>query len=386
MRTLRLKKDVRASIDAGHPWIYRDALQASQGEPGELVEVIDRDGSLLAVGYLDEGVIGVRIVARKRRELEGDVMLRRVQAALAQRTAFLDRTQTTAFRWVNGEADQLPGVNVDVYAGWAVVRFDGLGAERWASAIVPCIVKTMPELRGVLLRKGRGETKDVRVVHGEEPPALVVIHEHGMKLHADLRHGQKTGLFLDHRESRKRIRDIAKGRSVLNLYGYTGGFSIAAGLGGAREVSTVDVAREALLLAEKSWAENGLLQKHTTHCEDVPKFLERVREEGKSYDLIVGDPPSFAPNEAAVPNAMRAYRSLHRACLRLLRPGGIYLAASCSSHVDRERFDRTIREAVEKVPRHVRVLERWGGAADHPRLPAFPEGDYLKNVLLSVGE
>lgn len=172
---------------------------------------------------------------------------------------------------------------------------------------------------------------------------------------------------------------------MLNLYGYTGGFSIAAGLGGARSVETVDVAEAALALAEAGWSANGLpVGAHTRSTEDVPRFLEQAREASRQYDLIVGDPPSFAPNEAAVPNAMRSYRALHRACLRLLRPGGLYLAASCSSHIGTERFDRTIREAVEKIPRHVRILERWGGAADHPRLPAFPEGDYLKCVLLAI--
>jgi 23S rRNA (cytosine1962-C5)-methyltransferase len=393
MRELRLVKDVRASIEAGHPWVYRDALERSDARPGELVRVVDRDRSTLALGFADEGVIALRIVARKKRELEAGAVDARLASAMALREAFVGE-DTTAFRWVNGEADRLPGLVVDVYGGFAVVRFDSVGAERFVleacagrgeRGLVAALRAARPSLAGVLVRKGRGDAKEVRLVWGEEPPALVRVTEHGMVMLADLRHGQKTGLFLDHRESRRRIRGLAGGRDVLNLYGYTGGFSIAAGLGGARSVETVDVAEAALALAEAGWSANGLpVGAHTRRTEDVPRFLEQAREASRQYDLVVGDPPSFAPNEAAVPNAMRSYRALHRACLRLLRPGGLYLAASCSSHIGTERFDRTIREAVEKIPRHVRILERWGGAADHPRLPAFPEGDYLKCVLLAI--
>jgi 23S rRNA (cytosine1962-C5)-methyltransferase len=390
MRELRLVKDVRASIEAGHPWIYRDAIERCDASPGELVRIVDRDRSTLAIGFADEGVIAVRVLGRKKGELDGDVLTRRVASALAQRSLFVTE-DTNAFRWIHGEGDRLPGLVVDVYDRFAVARFDSSGAERFVlgdagpAALVSALRAARPTLAGVLLRRGRGESKDVRLVWGEEPPALVAVQEHGMTLLADLRHGQKTGLFLDHRESRHRVRGLSRDREVLNLYGYTGGFSIAAGLGGARSVETVDVAEAALALASQSWEANGLTPAaHTTHTEDVPRFLEQARERGAHYDLIVGDPPSFAPNESAVPNAMRSYRALHRACLRLLRPGGLYLAASCSSHIGPERFDRTLREAIEKVPRHVRILERWGGAADHPRLPAFPEGDYLKCVLLSV--
>jgi 23S rRNA (cytosine1962-C5)-methyltransferase len=389
MRDVRLVKDVRASLEAGHPWVYRDALGRIDAAPGELVRVIDRDGSTLAVGYADEGTLALRVIARKKSELEGDPIATRLMRALALRAHFIGE-DTTAFRWSHGEADRLPGVVIDVYDGWAVIRFDSLGAERWATAaggeagLVARVLAARPSLRGVLIRKGRGETKEVRLAHGEAPPELVEVREHGMKLLVDLRRGQKTGLFLDHRESRHRVRALSKGRRVLNLYGYTGGFSIAAGLGGAREVDTVDVAEAALALARQSWERNALPDVHRTYTEDVPRFLEVMRDAGRTFDLVVGDPPSFAPNEAAVSNAMRSYRALHRACLRLLAPGGLYLAASCSSHVGPERFDRTLREAVEKVPRHVRILERWGGAADHPRLPAFPEGDYLKCVLLAV--
>lgn len=386
---MRLVKDVEDSIEAGHPWIYRDAIEPVALAPGSIVRVTNRAGETLAYAYADEGPIALRVVARKQSELADDVVSARLASALAARAPFVDE-RTDAFRWVHGEADRLPGCIVDLYGAWAVVRFDSPGALGWLAADgVESFAKRLqairPSLRGVLVREGRGERKLVRVVSGDPPPQPLEVREHGMALWVDLMHGQKTGLFLDHRESRRRVRALSMGRRVLNLYGYTGGFSVAAGLGGAVEVVTVDVAEAALGLAEASWRANGLdTARHRIHVADVPSFLERAREHGEHFDLIVADPPSFAPSEAAVPAAMKSYRALHRACLRLSSPGGLYLAASCSSHIGLDRFERTLREACAKVSAHVRVFERWGAPGDHPRLPAFPEGDYLKCILLGV--
>ena len=200
-----------------------------------------------------------------------------------------------------------------------------------------------------------------------------------MKLCANLWRGQKTGLFLDHRESRRRVRALASGLRVLNLYGYTGGFSVAAGLGGAREVVTVDSAAPALALAERSWQHNALdPSAHRTHATDVPELLARERT---LFDLIVADPPSFAPNAQSKPAALKSYAALHAACLARLVPGGYYLGASCSSHISAEEFDATLREGARQSRRVLQILERSGAPADHPRLLAFPEGDYLKVVL-----
>jgi 23S rRNA (cytosine1962-C5)-methyltransferase len=168
---------------------------------------------------------------------------------------------------------------------------------------------------------------------------------------------------------------------VLNLYGYTGGFSIAAGLGGARRVDTVDTAEGALAFARRGWMLNDLPPTHETFAEDVPRFLERARAEKRTWDFIVADPPSFAPNKDSKSAALKSYRALHRSCLRLLAEGGYYLAASCSSHVDRDAFEQTLRDAAEKAGVVLQVLGRWGAAPDHPRLLAFPEGDYLKVIL-----
>lgn len=375
---LRLKRALRSAIEAGHPWVYRDALHAFDLEPGTVVRVVDERGPI-ATGLAESGPIGVRVLALRSTEIDGAFFASRVARAASLRDRVVP-AETDAYRLVNGEGDGLPGTIVDVYARWAVVQFDGAAAERYRDAIVAGIRAVRPALEGILVRVGRRETKRTEIAYGTAPDGVIEVREHGMVLRADLVHGQKTGLFLDHRESRHRVRALARGARVLNLYGYTGGFSIAAGIGGAHHVDTVDVAAGALKLAEESWARNDLAAAHHTHTRDAPEFLDEARSRGRKWDVVIADPPSFAPNEASVPNAIKSYRALHRACLRVLEPNGIYLAASCSSHIDRATFDRTLREAAEKIG-PVQVLERSGAPADHPRLAAFPEGDYLKIIL-----
>lgn len=367
----------------GHPWIYRAALAPSSAAVGSVVDVLDPQGGFVARGFVDGGAIGVRVLATTPIAIDDAFWRERVRIAAALRRRVVP-PHTTAYRLLAGEGDRVPGVHADVYGDVVVVKLDGDGVRSFARSIVAAIVEEFaPET--VLLREGRGDDKKVNVVHGSLPAARVVVLERGMKLEVDLIEGQKTGMFLDHRESRHRVRTLAEGLSVLNLYGYTGGFSIAAGLGGAREVHTVDVAKKAIELAESNWRLNDLEPaKHRGFAEDVPAYLERLRETRGRYDLVIADPPSFAPNEAAVPQAMRSYRALHRASLRLVAPGGLYLAASCSSHIDRARFEQSIYEGAEKARRAPILLERWNGPADHPRPLAFPEGDYLKCLLFVV--
>lgn len=345
------------------------------------VRVEDREGRFVAWGLVEEGPIGVRVWTTRDEGIDERLVASRIARAAELRTRIVP-PETSAYRLVHGEGDALPGVVVDVYGDYAVIQFDGAAAVNWSDAVVDGVSRALPGLRGVLVRIGRREGKRTEVARGEAPPVPLEVREHGMLMRADLLHGQKTGLFIDHRESRRAVRTMASGLRVLNLYGYTGGFSIAAGLGGATQVDTVDVAGAALALADEGWAANGLpARAHQTHARDVPEFLEAAREAGTRWDLIVSDPPSFAPNEASLTRALKSYRALHRACLRLLAPGGYYLAASCSSHVDHATFDRTVREGAEKARRPLQALARWGAPADHPRLVAFPEGEYLKCVL-----
>ncbi len=378
----RLRKDLSRVLRAGHPWVYRDALGPLRAAPGAVVTVRDPKGRFVGRGIADAGPIGVRLWTTRDEPIDAAFVRRRVRDAVRLRERCMP-PHTDAVRLLHGEGDRLGGLVCDRYGEHAVLRVDGAGAERWLEAAAEALVDEA-RLSGLLAKTGRRGSTEVRVIHGEVPEELEV-EEHGMRLLVDPYRGQKTGLFLDHRESRRQARQLAEGMRVLNLYGYTGGFSIAAGLGGARDVETVDVAEGALGYATRGWAMNGLAPRaHRTICADVPRFLEEAASQRRTWDLIVSDPPSFAPQKGAVPGALKAYRALHRSCLKRLTDGGLYLTASCSSHVGREAFERTLGDGAEKAKVVVQVLGRWGAAPDHPRLLAFPEGDYLSVVLCRV--
>ncbi len=375
-----LVKPLARVIAAGHPWVYRDALRGLDGvAPGTVVTVREHGRRFVGRGIADAGPIGVRVWTTRDERIDDGFVARRVRDAVALRRR-ITPPRTNAVRLLHGEGDRLGGAVCDRYADWAVLALDGEGVAAWKDAIASALVAEA-RLEGLLVRTGRRGEKRTELAHGAVPEEIE-IEEHGMRLLVDPHRGQKTGLFLDHRESRRSVRALAEGMRVLNLYGYTGGFSIAAGLGGARRVATVDLAEPALAFARRGWALNGLDPSlHETFAADVPRYLEEARAHRSTWDLIVSDPPSFAPKKGAKDSALKSYRALHRACLRMLPEGGLYLAASCSSHVDRDAFEQTVRDGAEKAGVVLQVLGRWGAAPDHPRLLAFPEGDYLKVVL-----
>jgi 23S rRNA (cytosine1962-C5)-methyltransferase len=233
-------------------------------------------------------------------------------------------------------------------------------------------------LTAVLERRPRAGDK-AAVLAGTPPRGEIEVRENGLRFGVDLAHGQKGGLFLDQRDNRARVRALAAGRRVLNLFGYTGGFSIYAAAGGAAETTTVDLAAPAVESARHNFERNGLSLAHgRLVAGDAFAFLEQAARDGARYDLVVSDPPSFAPSERAVPRALAAYRRLHRMCAAVTAPGGLLCAASCSSHVNRAAFLRTVQQGAADAGRKLTVTEVLGAAADHPTLRAFPEGEYLK--------
>ncbi|MEM1033352.1 MAG: class I SAM-dependent rRNA methyltransferase [Myxococcota bacterium] len=381
--TVTLGRKLERVLRQGHPWIWREALPHLDAPVGTAVAVLAPDGTFVARGVVDDGPIGVRVFSLAPRErIDSALFARRIARAAALRDRVIDPAVTDAYRLLHGEGDGLPGHVCDVYGPCAVMRFDGGGAAAWAEVVRDALVPTLRR-RGVetlVVRRGRRHERTLEVAFGPAPPDRHRVREHGMNMWVDVMHGQKTGLFLDHRPSRRRLRELSAGQSVLNLYGYTGAFSTAAGLGGAARVVTVDVAGGALALAQHAWADNGLdPARHETRIADVPRYLA---ENDACFDIIVADPPSFAPRASAVPAALAAYERLHAACLDRLRPGGLYLAASCSSHVPRDTFDATVFAAARRRRRPLQVLGKWGAGEDHPRLPAFVEGDYLKALLV----
>jgi len=424
-----LAKNLARSIRRGHPWVYRDALRPTAAlADGATVAVTSPDGRALARGFWDaRSAIAVRVLSTTG-AAGGDlprVVAERVDAALARRLAVIDRDRTDAFRWIHGEADGLPGVHADLYGDAVTLRFDGAGAcafYRHRCGLADLLIATArrhgidvgPVLerkrgpRGTRARAAAGRQRQLsngagtpvdddddddggdsgdegaaRVLAGSLPGGEIEVRENGLRFGVDLARGQKGGLFLDQRENRAHVGRLARGRRVLNLFGYTGGFSLYAAAAGAVHTTTVDVAAEALAAARRNFQRNGLpLGAADFFAEDAFAFLERAAQRGTTWDLVISDPPSFAPSRKTVPAALRAYRRLHRLCAAIVAPGGILCAASCSSHVGRDDFAATVAAGAADAGRAFTLDEMRGAGADHPVVAAFPEGDYLK---LAVG-
>jgi 23S rRNA (cytosine1962-C5)-methyltransferase len=327
--------------------------------------------------------IAARVWIHGTGQLDDVLIAERLDRAHGLRAAWFPRGgahETDAYRLVHGEGDRMPGIVMDRYRDIVIVRADGAAAE----ALLRRHQRTFTErLRawGVTSAALRRGADDFESWFGDVVPERLEVSEHGMRFSVDLRHGQKTGAFLDQRENRRRAREMSSGRSVLNLFSYAGGFSLAAALGGASAVTSVDIASSAHVAAQRSMVLNGLdLRAHSFVTSDVFVFLEQAHARGRRWDLVICDPPSFAPNERSKPRAVTAYRKLHRACADVLAPGGVLCAASCSSHISMDDFLSTLTD--ETLGRDLRVTEVFGPPADHPTLAAFPEGRYLKFVVL----
>ncbi len=388
-----LRKRLARAIRGGHPWIYRDALAAPPRlREGAVVLVAGGDGRPLARGFWDaQSPIAVRILADPG---PGDVFAlldERLDAALAARLRKVDRRTTDAFRWVHGEADGLPGLHVDGYGTALSLRYDGAGARAFYAdlAALPRRLRAAGEhagltVRSIIERRARGAAADevAAAVLGTLPEGEVEVREHGLRFGVDLGRGQKGGLFLDQRENRALVRTLAAGRRVLNLFAYTGGFSIYAAAGGAAATTTVDVSAPAIAAARRNFTRNDLPPENARFVAgDAFAFLAEAAAKGEVYDLVISDPPSFAPNQRTLTAGLGAYRRLHRLCAAVTAPGGIFCAASCSSHVDPDTFLATVREGVADAGRRFALRELRGAGPDHPVVTQFPEGNYLKFAI-----
>ncbi|MBI4082426.1 MAG: class I SAM-dependent rRNA methyltransferase [Candidatus Lambdaproteobacteria bacterium] len=386
--SLQLAKNLARTLRRGHPWVFADALRELPPAPvGSPALLLDLRGAELARGIYDaQNTLAFRVCSIVPGvALDEGWARRRLEKALAIRQSLLG-WETTGFRLFNGEGDGVPGLVCDVYAGTAVLRMDGLGPEAfWDTAGVADWVAGALGVTTVWERKRRGSGGESHVLIGTPPEAPVAFTENGVRFTADVVQGQKTGFFLDQRENRERVRSLAMGRRVLNLFGYTGGFSIYAGLGGAAQVTTVDVSKAAIEAAGLHWKMNGLPRAGHEGVEaDAFEFLEQAVREGRTWELVVSDPPSFAPNKESVPAARRGYRRLLTACANVTAPDGLLCACSCSSHVDLPMFLDLCEQAAENVGRRAAILEMRGQPFDHPTPLAMPEFRYLKFVLLRI--
>ena len=373
------------AVERGHPWIYQDAVaRAPNLEHGE-VTLISEDRKRVGVGLYDaESPLAVRVWSSDTHAPPSQLLKERLDACVRIRGELFDH-QTNAFRVAHGEGDRVPGIVIDRYDDVCVVKPDGRAAEALVRAHVGVLERALSPLspRAIVLRQREQEAE---MLFGPLPTHPVSVKEHGVPFLVDVLRGQKTGAFLDQRENRRRVGEIVRDKggkdlTVLNLFSYAGGFSIHAARAGAITTS-VDVATAAHKTAMDSFRAAGLEPKgHTFATADAFVFLERAAAEGKSWDVVISDPPSFAPNAKSLPRAISAYRKLHAACVKVLRKGGVFCAASCSSHVDAGAFASTLDDqALGRAD--LRIAESFGPPADHPTLAAWPEGRYLKFFVM----
>jgi 23S rRNA (cytosine1962-C5)-methyltransferase len=383
------------SVVHRHPWIFSGAIRGVEGNPaiGETVAVEDAKGTRLGWGsFSPSSQIRVRMLSfDPEREPDAGYVTGLVAAAVGRRADFWVNCCTNAFRLVHGESDGLPGVVADWYDGWVVVQLASAGAVFWQDTIVEALKSFVPECRGVYnrsdvdsrVREGLPAEGTVGVLAGEEPPELIEIHEGTIRYLVDVRHGHKTGFYLDQRDARAVVGSLANGTEMLNCFSYTGGFGLAARAAGALSVTQLDIAGAALELAKKNEELDHLCGTKVEYVEaDVFKQLRLYRDQGRKFDMIVLDPPKFADVKGQLMRATRGYKDINLLAMKLLRPNGIIATFSCSGAVSEELFETVCREAAFDARREFQIVARTGQAADHPAGLFFPEGRYLKGLVL----
>ncbi|MHB1292249.1 MAG: class I SAM-dependent rRNA methyltransferase [Sulfuricella sp.] len=389
MNSLILNPGREKSLQHRHPWIFTGAVERIKGEPqsGETVAVRDIHGAFLALAaYSPKSQILGRVWTYRENETVDEAFLRaRLARAIGLRQELAKTTD--GMRLVHGESDGLPGLVVDRYGDTLVMQVLSAGMERWRGTLADLLV----ELSGCanLYERSDAEVRDLEglparsgILRGVLPVPLV-IREHGLKFYVDVENGQKTGFYLDQRDNRRRVGELAKDKDVLNCFCYSGGFSLSALQGGARSVLSVDSSAEALALARENVKLNNLAADRAEWLEaDVFKSLRLMRDQGKSFDLIVLDPPKFAPTAHHAANAARAYKDINLWALKLLRPGGLLATFSCSGGVTADLFQKILAGSALDAGVTAQIVGRFAADADHPAVLNFPEGEYLKGLLL----
>lgn len=389
---LRVSPEAERALRQGHPWLFDQAIrqQSHDGAPGDLAVIFDRKRRFLAVGLYDPHMpIRVRILQHNEpATIDRDWFENKLTTAAQLRTTFRQQ-DTSGYRLVHGENDGLPGLVIDRYTDTLVLK---LYTPSWIphlNDVCSALVNTIPAER-LILRLNRSTQQQPQDLHnlsdgmilsGPDLDGPILFQENGLTFEADPIHGQKTGFFLDQRDNRARVEKLAAGKSVLNVFAYTGGFSVYAARGGAHHIVSVDVSTPALEAADRNFAHNQHIPtiataSHETIAGDAFEVLARTSKNNRRFDMVIIDPSMFAQNQSQIVQALSAYKKLTHLGLDVLNPGGILVQASCSSRVNAETFFNTINRAAQQAGRPLRELERTGHALDHPI--AFKEGAYLK--------
>ena len=393
MARLIIERGKERSLQRRHPWVFSTSIATLEGRarPGDTVEVVDARGEFLArAAFSPESRIRARVWTFDPTEPIDDAFFkRRLAQAVARRAALPELREQEGLRLVHAESDGLPGIVVDRYGDTAVIQLTSAGAEKWRRAIVGALTAAT----GCTRIYERSDA-DVRKLEGLEPVCgwilgdgggvPPVIAEHGVRIEVDIAGGHKTGFYLDQRENRLLLRRLAPGKRVLNCFCYTGGFSLQALAGGAARVLSLDTSQPALDTARRNaalngWGEDGPAE---WRCANVFDELRRLREAGEQFDIIVLDPPKFAPTVRHADHASRAYKDINRLALQLLEPGGVLYTFSCSGGISADLFHKIVASAGADAGVDGYILERLGGAPDHPMTLEFPEGEYLKGLAV----
>ena len=408
MTTIILKPHKEESLKRFHPWVFSGAIarivldaahKAAVPEEGELVCVESANGETLGVGHWQVGSIAVRILEFGVAELPADFWEKRIRAAYQVRESLgLVSNLNDTFRLVHGEGDWLPGLIVDVYADTAVVQAHSVGMHLCRKAVAEAIVAVVPQVENVYYKSD--DTLPFKAaIDGEKTGWLVKKSEtsessensefwsteNGLEFRIDWLRGQKTGFFVDQRENRALVERYAAGKEVLNMFCYTGGFSLYALRGGAKRVDSVDVSQKAIDLVNANVAHNFPKAKnHTAVTADAFEYLTAQKNAGRTFDLIILDPPAFAKHRDAVKNALRGYQRINAKAIEMIRPGGILFTFSCSQAVDKEAFRLAVFSAAASIGRKVRILHQLHQPQDHPINIYHPEGEYLKGLVLYI--
>lgn len=390
-KNLYLKKGKEESLERFHPWIFSGAVHHVEGNPeeGEVVRVLTADGDFIAVGHWQIGSIAVRVLDFEDREIDADYWARRLDVAYGLRRSIgvAGHEGSDTYRLVHGEGDCLPGLVVDVYGRTAVMQAHSVGMHLARHEIAAALVKVTGGVVANVYYKSE-TTLPFKAALGPENGFILggstdnVATENGLKFHIDWLKGQKTGFFVDQRENRALLERYARGRNVLNMFCYTGGFSVYALRGGAELVHSVDSSAKAVDLTRANVALNFPGDtRHEAYAEDAFKYLDAM---GNRYDLIILDPPAFAKHRDALRQALKGYTRLNAKAFEKIRPGGILFTFSCSQVVTKEQFRMAVFTAAAQSKRRVRILHQLHQPADHPINIYHPEGEYLKGLVLFV--
>ena len=406
MRRIRGRKRKMNKLFAGkeksllrrHPWIFSGAIAEVRGNPGsgDTVNVSSSQGAFLAwAAYSPKSQIRARVWSFREADAIGRPWLEaRLAVAIAYRRSLFAKGQDLqGLRLVYGEADGLPGLVVDGYGDTLVMQVASAGVERWRDDIADALMaltgcQRIYERSDLDVRELEGLAPRCGALRGDEPPELVQMTESGppaMRFRVDLRHGQKTGFYLDQRDNRTLAAAYAQGRDVLNCFCYTGSFTVSALAGGAQSVLSVDSSGEALKLARENVSLNGFDAAGVEWLEsDVFKALRLLRDQGRQFDLVILDPPKFAPTASHAERAARAYKDINLWGFKLLRPGGVLITFSCSGGISPDLFQKIVAGAALDAGAEARVVRRLAAAPDHPLLLSFPESEYLKGLVCRV--